>query len=78
VRPATRTVPLVGRRSAFTSFSAVVLPPPLGPTSAIVSPSATSSVKPSRIARPLGARTTTSSNATKLTSARARASRTRA
>ena len=52
VRPKTRTVPASASSSRLTSFRAVVLPQPDGPTSATVSPGPTASENPSRTARP--------------------------
>ena len=46
-RPLTSTDPLVGSSSAATISSSVVLPEPLGPYSATISPGATDSETPS-------------------------------
>src|SRR6185503_12733257 len=46
--PATVAVPRVGRSSVATIFRSVVLPAPLGPSSAAASPAATSRLTPSR------------------------------
>jgi hypothetical protein len=50
-RPANRTAPAVGSSVPSSSRSSVLLPDPLGPSTAVTPPAGTSSVTPSTAAR---------------------------